>query len=44
MKGLVKDIDAYYEFLQEFTKLEMVKAHSSIVVLKEVKYTTEIAL
>jgi len=44
MKVLVKDIDAYYEFLQEFTKLEMVKVHSSVVVLKEVKYTTEIAL
>jgi DNA-binding Lrp family transcriptional regulator len=44
MKVLVKDIDAYYEFLQEFTRLEMVKVHSSVVVLKEVKYTTEIAL
>jgi len=44
MKVLVKDIDAYYEFLQEFTKLHIVKVHSSIVVLKEVKYTTEIAL
>ena len=44
MKVLVKDIDAYYEFLQEFTKLEMVSVHSSVVVLKEVKYTTEIAL
>ena len=44
MKVLVKDIDAYYGFLQEFTKLEMVSVHSSVVVLKEVKYTTEIAL
>jgi len=44
MKVLVKDIDAYYEFLQEFNKLSMVKIHSSVVVLKEVKYTTEIAL
>ena len=44
MKVLVRDIDAYYEFLQEFTKLDMVSVHSSVVVLKEVKYTTEIAL
>ena len=44
MKILVKDIDAYYDFLQEFNKLPMVKIHSSVVVLKQVKYTTEIAL
>ncbi|MEN8249184.1 MAG: Lrp/AsnC family transcriptional regulator [Bacteroidota bacterium] len=42
LKVLVKDIDAYYEFLQAFADLPMVKVHSSIVVLKEVKYSTEI--
>jgi DNA-binding Lrp family transcriptional regulator len=42
LKVLVEDIDAYYAFLQEFTKLGMVKVHSSVVVLKEVKNTTEI--
>jgi DNA-binding Lrp family transcriptional regulator len=44
MKVLVKDIDAYYEFLQEFNKLTMVNVHSSVVVLKEVKYSTAIAV
>jgi DNA-binding Lrp family transcriptional regulator len=44
MKVLVKDIDAYYDFLQEFNKLTMVNVHSSTVALKEVKYSTEIAV
>jgi DNA-binding Lrp family transcriptional regulator len=44
LKVLVKNIDAYYEFLQSFTKLCMVNIHSSVVVLKEVKYSTEIPL
>ena len=44
LKVLVKDIDSYHEFLQALTKLTMIKIHSSVVVLKEVKYSTEIPL
>ncbi len=44
LKVLVKDIDTYYEFLKELTKLKILKIHSSVVVLKEVKNTTVIPL
>ena len=44
MKVFVKDIDSYNKFLQRLTKLTMVKVHSSVVVLKAIKYSTEIPL
>ncbi len=44
MKVLVKDIDAYHAFLQNFAKLPWVKIDSSVVVLKQVKSTTVIDL
>ena len=40
MKVLVKDIDAYNKFLQKISLLSMVRVHSSVVVLREIKHTT----
>ena len=40
MKVLVKDIDAYNKFLHKIRLLSMVKVHSSVVVLKQIKQTT----
>jgi len=40
MKVLVKDIDAYDKFLQKISLLSMVRVHSSVVVLREIKHTT----
>ena len=40
MKVLVKDIDAYNTFLQKFSLLPMVRVHSSVVVLRQIKHTT----
>ncbi len=40
MKVLVKDIDAYNTFLQKISLLPMVRVHSSVVVLREIKHTT----
>ena len=40
MKVLVKDIDAYNKFLHKIRLLSMVKVHSSVVVLKQIKHTT----
>ena len=40
MKVLVKDIDAYNEFLQKISLLPMVRVHSSVVVLRQIKHTT----
>ena len=44
LKVLVKDIDTYYEFLKELTKIRIVNIHSSVVVMKEVKNTTVLPL
>lgn len=40
MKVLVKDIDAYNNFLHKIRMLPMVRVHSSVVVLRQVKHTT----
>lgn len=40
LKVLVKDIDAYNKFLQKISLLTMVRVHSSVVVLKQIKHTT----
>jgi len=40
MKVLVKDIDAYNKFLQKISSLPMVRVHSSVVVLRQIKHTT----
>ena len=40
MKVLVKDIDAYNKFLQKISLLSMVRVHSSVVVLRQIKHTT----
>ena len=40
MKVLVKDIDAYNKFLQKISLLPMVRVHSSVVVLRQIKHTT----
>ncbi len=40
MKVLVKDIDAYNKFLHKISLLPMVRVHSSVVVLRQVKHTT----
>lgn len=40
MKVLVKDIDEYNKFLRKISLLPMVRVHSSVVVLREIKYTT----
>lgn len=40
MKILVKDIDAYNQFLQKISLLSMVRVHSSVVVLRQIKHTT----
>tara|TARA_B110001454_G_C12301279_1_gene259604 strand:- start:7 stop:459 length:453 start_codon:yes stop_codon:yes gene_type:complete len=40
MKVLVKDIDAYDKFLQKISLLPMVRVHSSVVVLRQIKHTT----
>ena len=40
MKVLVKDIDAYDKFLQKISLLSMVRVHSSVVVLRQIKHTT----
>ena len=40
MKILVKDIDAYNKFLQKISLLPMVRVHSSVVVLRQIKHTT----
>lgn len=44
LKVLVKDIKEYDTFLKTFAEIPMVKVHSSIVVLHDVKYSTEVAL
>ena len=40
MKVLIKDIDAYNKFLHKISLLLMVRVHSSVVVLRQVKQTT----
>ena len=40
MKVLVKDIEEYNIFLRKVSLLPMVRVHSSVVVLREIKYTT----
>ena len=40
MKVLVKDIDAYNQFLLKISLLPMVRVHSSVVVLRQIKHTT----
>jgi DNA-binding Lrp family transcriptional regulator len=40
MKVLVKDIDSYNIFLQKISLLPMVRVHSSVVVLRQIKHTT----
>ncbi len=40
MKVLVKDIDAYNKFLLKISLLPMVRVHSSVVVLRQIKHTT----
>lgn len=40
MKVLVKDIDEYNKFLHKIRILPMVRVHSSVVVLRQVKHTT----
>ena len=40
MKVFVKDIDAYNEFLHKISLLPMVRVHSSVVVLRQIKQTT----
>jgi len=40
MKVLVKDIDEYNKFLHKISLLPMVRVHSSVVVLREIKHTT----
>ena len=40
MKVLVKDIDAYNKFLLKINLLPMVRVHSSVVVLRQIKHTT----
>ena len=40
MKVLIKDIDAYNKFLHKISLLSMVRVHSSVVVLRQVKQTT----
>jgi DNA-binding Lrp family transcriptional regulator len=44
LKVLVKDIKEYDTFLKTFAEIPMVKVHSSIVVLHDVKYSTEVPL
>lgn len=43
MKVLVKDIDAYNKFLQKISLLPMVRVHSSVVVLRQIKHTTVVS-
>ena len=40
MKVFVKDIDAYNKLLRKISLLPMVRVHSSVVVLRQIKYTT----
>jgi len=40
MKVFVKDIDAYNELLCKISLLPMVRVHSSVVVLRQIKHTT----
>ena len=40
MKVLVEDIDAYNKFLHKISLLPMVRVHSSVVVLRQIKHTT----
>ena len=40
MKVFVKDIDAYNELLRKISLLPMVRVHSSVVVLRQIKHTT----
>lgn len=40
MKVLVRDIDEYNEFLHKISLLPMVRVHSSVVVLRQIKHTT----
>ena len=40
MKVYVKNIDEYNKFLHRISLLPMVRVHSSVVVLREIKYTT----
>lgn len=42
LKVLVKDIKEYDTFLKTFAEIPMVKVHSSVVVLHDVKYSTEV--
>lgn len=44
LKVLVKDIKEYDTFLKTFAEIPMVKVHSSVVVLHDVKYSTEVPL
>lgn len=43
MKVLVKDIDAYNQFLYKISLLSMVRVHSSVVILREIKHTTVVS-
>tara|TARA_B100000780_G_scaffold196399_1_gene138688 strand:+ start:11 stop:463 length:453 start_codon:yes stop_codon:yes gene_type:complete len=40
MKVFVKDIDEYNKFLHKISLLPMVRVHSSVVVLRQIKHTT----
>ena len=40
MKVFVRDIDAYNELLRKISLLPMVRVHSSVVVLRQIKHTT----
>jgi DNA-binding Lrp family transcriptional regulator len=40
MKVFVRDIDAYNEVLRKISLLPMVRVHSSVVVLRQIKHTT----
>ena len=40
MKVFVKDIDAYNKLLRKISLLPMVRVHSSVVVLRQIKHTT----
>ncbi len=44
LKILVKDIKEYDDFLKKFAEIPMVKVHSSVVVLHDVKYSTAVPL
>lgn len=44
LKVLVSDIKEYDNFLKNFAEISVVKVHSSVVVLHDVKYSTTISI